>query len=153
MIRPATTADAPAIAAIYNQGIAERQATFETEPRRPGEVEADLLLVAERDGRVLGWAAVSAYSDRGAYAGVGEYAIYVDSGARGQGVGRDLLDALAGAALGAGYHKLVGKLFTTNEASIALARRCGFREVGVHERHGRLDGEWRDVLVVERSLP
>src|SRR6059058_5450576 len=99
VIRPATTADAPAIAAIYNQGIAERQATFETEPRRPGEVEADLLLVAERDGRVLGWAAVSAYSDRGAYAGVGEYAIYVDSGARGQGVGRDLLDALAGAAL------------------------------------------------------
>ena len=152
MIRPATTADAPAVAAIYNQGIADRQATFETEPRRPGDLQADLLLVAERDGRVVGWAAVAAYSDRCVYAGVGEYTIYVDRGARGTGLGRELLEALAGAARDAGYYKLVGKLFTTNAASIALARRCGFREVGVHERHGRLDGEWRDVLVVERSL-
>ena len=152
MIRPATTADALAIAAIYNQGIAERQATFETEPRCPGDLQSDLLLVAERDGRVVGWAAVAAYSDRCVYAGVGEYTIYVDRGARGTGLGRELLEALAGAARDAGYYKLVGKLFTTNAASIALARRCGFREVGVHERHGRLDGEWRDVLVVERSL-
>ena len=152
MIRPATTADAPAVAAIYNQGIADRQATFETEPRRPGDLQADLLLVSERDGRVVGWAAVAAYSDRCVYAGVGEYTIYVDRAARGGGLGRDLLEALAAAARQAGYYKLVGKLFTTNAASIALARRCGFREVGVHERHGRLDGEWRDVLVVERSL-
>ena len=152
MIRPAASADAPAIAAIYNQGIAERQATFETERRRPGDLQSDLLLVAERDGRVVGWAAVAAYSDRCVYAGVGEYTIYVDRGARGTGLGRELLEALAGAARDAGYYKLVGKLFTTNAASIALARRCGFREVGVHERHGRLDGEWRDVLVVERSL-
>ena len=152
MIRPATTADAPAVAAIYNQGIADRQATFETEPRRPGDLQADLLLVSERDGRVVGWAAVAAYSDRCVYAGVGEYTIYVDRAARGAGLGRDLLEALAAAAREAGYYKLVGKLFTTNAASIALARRCGFREVGVHERHGRLDGEWRDVLVVERSL-
>src|SRR5207247_5537733 len=83
VIRPATTADALAIAAIYNQGIAERQATFETEPRCPGDLQSDLLLVAERDGRVVGWAAVAAYSDRCVYAGVGEYTIYVDRGARG----------------------------------------------------------------------
>src|SRR5437762_600654 len=131
----ASSDSAPAVAAIYNQGIADRDATFETEPRRPGDLQADLLLVAERDGRVVGWAAVAAYSDRCVYAGVGEYTIYVDRAARGAGLGRDLLEALAGAARDAGYYKLVGKLFTTNAASIALARRCGFREVGVHERH------------------
>src|SRR5438093_5054781 len=106
VIRPATTADAPAIAAIYNQGIAERQATFETERRRPGDLQSDLLLVAERDRRVVGWAAVAAYSDRCVYAGVGEYTIYVDRGARGAGLGRELLEALAGAARDAGYYKL-----------------------------------------------
>src|SRR5213080_3916979 len=87
VIRPATTADEAAIAAIYNQGIAERQATFETEQRRPGDLSAALLLVVERDGRVAGWAAVSAYSDRCIYAGVGEYTIYVDRAARGAGLG------------------------------------------------------------------
>jgi phosphinothricin acetyltransferase len=152
VIRRATTADEEAIAAIYNQGIAERQSTFETEPRQPGDLSAALVLVAERDGRVVGWAAVSAYSDRCVYAGVGEYTIYLDRAARGAGLGRALLEALADAAQDAGYYKLVGKLFTTNEASIALARRCGFRQVGVHKRHGRLDDDWRDVLVVERSL-
>jgi len=157
MIRAAEPADAPAIARIYNQGIAGRQATFETRPRDVQDVlqwlEAPApLLVAERDGAVAGFARVSAYSDREVYAGVGEYGIYLDADARGGGIGTRLLDALLEAAEAAGYHKLTAKLFTGNQASLALARRCGFREVGVHRHHARLDGEWRDVLVVERLL-
>jgi len=155
-IRPATAADAPAIARIYNHGIAGREATFETRPRSAAEVEGWLagppLLVAERDGEVAGFARITAYSDRPVYAGIGEYGIYVDRSARGTGLGTRLLDALAEAAEAAGYHKLTSKLFTSNRASLALARRCGFHEVGIHRRHARLDGAWRDVLVVERLL-
>ena len=156
-VRPAEPADLQAIAQIYNAGIAGRQATFETRPRSPAELTDWLgrrkpLLVAEHDGAVAGFARVSPYSDREVYAGVGEYGIYVADTARGAGVGTRLLDALAAAAEAAGYHKLTAKLFTSNAASLALARRCGFREVGVHRRHARLDGEWRDVLVVERLL-
>jgi L-amino acid N-acyltransferase YncA len=157
-IRPAARADAPAIARIYNDGIAGRQATFETRPREPGEVArwigpgAPPLLVAERDGDIVGFARVTPYSDRDVYASIGEYGIYVDAVARGAGAGTLLLEALTDAAEAAGYHKLTSKLFTDNRASIALARRCGFREVGVHRNHARLDGEWRDVLVVELLL-
>jgi L-amino acid N-acyltransferase YncA len=157
-IRPATTADAQAIARIYNEGIAGRQATFETRPRTTEEVAAWIgagappLLVADRAGELAGFARVSAYSDREVYAGVGEYGIYLDGSAQGAGLGTLLLDALIDAAEAAGYHKLTSKLFTSNRASIALARRCGFREVGIHRNHAQLDGEWRDVLVVERLL-
>jgi L-amino acid N-acyltransferase YncA len=157
-IRPAADADAAAIARIYNAGIAGRQATFEIRPRTGAEVAdwigpgAPPLLVAERDGEVVGFARVSAYSDREVYAGVGEYGIYVDASAAGAGLGTRLLEALIAAAEAAGYHKLTAKLFTSNQASLALARRCGFREVGIHQNHARLDGEWRDVLVVERLL-
>src|SRR3954471_6720118 len=143
-IRRAVPADAPAIAAIYAQGIAEREATFETEP--PGAeacaawIGGPLTLVAEDAGAVAGWARAFAYSDRCVYDGVGEYTIYLDGAARGRGMGRALLDALVAAAEREGYYKLVGKLMAGNAASIALARGCGFREVGTHERHGRLDG-------------
>jgi phosphinothricin acetyltransferase len=157
-IRVATAADAPAIAAIHAQGIAERSATFDTAPVGAAVVEGWLgrdrepVLVADVEGRVAGWARVIASSERCALSGVGEYTIYLDGPARGRGVGRRLLDALVSAAEAAGYWKLQGRLFTTNTASIALARSAGFREVGVYERHGRLDGRWRDVLVVERLL-
>jgi len=154
--RPAEPRDAPAIAAIYGQGIEEREATFETEPPEADACAAwiggPLTLVAEIDGAVAGFARVFAYSDRCVYDGVGEYTIYLDRAARGRGVGRALLDALIAAAEAEGFYKLVGKLMADNAASIALARRCGFREVGVHVRHGRLDGVWRDVLVVERLI-
>ena len=158
VIRPARPEDAFACAAIYNQGIAERQATFETAPTTPDEFARRIsdpsqpLLVAARDSDVLAWAGVIRSSDRCAYSGVGEYTIYVDGAVRAGGVGTRLLEGLVEAAERAGYWKLIGKLFTTNAASIALARRCGFREVGVHQRHGRLDGQWKDVLIVERSL-
>jgi L-amino acid N-acyltransferase YncA len=159
-VRNAYAADAEAIAAIYNQGIEERQATFQTRPHDPGELELKTeqlggqLLVAELDGRVVGWAGWSAYDDRADYyAGIAECAVYVGRDARGQGVGASLLNGLADEASKFGVHKLVAKIFTTNESSVALFRRCGFREVGTHIRHGQLDGQWKDVLVMERSLP
>jgi L-amino acid N-acyltransferase YncA len=157
-IRAARAADAAAIAAIFEQGIAERQATFETRATPPQEfarrIEAgEMLLVAERDGEVVAWAGLGPYSDpHDYYAGVGEATMYVALGARRSGVGRTLLNALAEEAERRGYWKLVGKIFTSNRPSIELVRGCGFREVGVHRRHGRLDGEWKDVLVVERLL-
>jgi phosphinothricin acetyltransferase len=159
VIRPAGGRDTEAIADIYNEGIATRLATFETEPRTGADVELWLAagdrlptLVAEEDDVVLGWARVLAYSDRPVYAGVGEVSVYVAEHARGRGLGRRLLDALQQRAKELGYWKLVGKLFTANAASAAMVRRCGWREVGMHHRHSRLDGEWRDVLLVERVL-
>ena len=157
-IRAADATDAGAVAAIYNESIAEREATFETAERSAGDAlrwlaaDGEPLLVAEDQERVLGFARVIRSSDRCAYEGVGDYTIYLARDARGRGVGRALLAALVAAAEQAGYWKLIGRLFTSNAASIALARRCGFRQVGVHERHGRLDGEWKDVLVVERLI-
>jgi len=109
--------------------------------------------VAEDDGgRVLGFARVSAYSDRCVYSGVGEHGVYVGRDARGQGLGRRLLDALADESERQGLYKLTSRVFTTNAASLAAHRAAGFAEVGVQRRHGRLDGEWKDCVVVERLL-
>ena len=158
-VRAAEARDAAAIAAIYNQGIEERQATFQTRFHGPDDFlerihdERRPFLVAESDARVIGWAAAVGYSDRAAYySGVGEAMLYVERSARRRGVGSRLLDELATAAERRGLYKLVGKIFTTNTASIALVRARGWHEVGTHRRHGSLDGEWRDVMVVERLL-
>ena len=159
-IRPADASDAAAIAAVYNQGIAERTATFETDPRSAADIDARLrdqlrypTLVADEDGAVLGWAGVSSYRPRACYSGIGEFSIYVDRNARGRGIGRQLLEALEDEARGRGYWKLVARIFPFNEASRRLCRACGFREVGVYEKHGRLDGRWTDVIIVERLIP
>jgi L-amino acid N-acyltransferase YncA len=157
-IRPARAEDADAIARIYRQGIEERAATFQTQAPSAGEIAAEiatgrLMVVAEAGGHVVGWASVGTYDDAHEYySGVGEATLYVDPEARRGGTGRALLIALAEEAERRGYHKLIGKIFTSNEPSIALVKSCGWREVGVHRRHGRLDGEWKDVLVVERML-
>ena len=158
-VRAAGQADAAAIARIYNDGIEERSSTFETAPRSIEDVlewltagERLPVVVAEGDDGVLGWARILAYSTRPAYAGVGEVSVYVDRTARGRGVGRRLLEEIEGRAGRLGYWKLTGKLFPENAASLALVRRCGWREVGLHLRHGRLDGAWRDVLVAERLI-
>jgi L-amino acid N-acyltransferase YncA len=156
-IRPAAPPDARAVARIYNAGIEERQATFETRLRTPQEVVTWIdgafpILVAELDGEVLAFARIGPYSERHVYAGIGEHAVYVDAAARGRGVGRELLEALAVTAAHAGYHKLTSRIFTTNAASIALHESVGFTIVGVQCRHGRLDGEWRDCVLVERLL-
>ena len=156
-IRPAEPPDAPRLAEIFNQGVEDRVATFETRPASQADAEGwiadDVVMVAERDGRLLAWAKASSYADRHRYYdGVREATMYVDRASRRTGIGGPLLDALGRAAQAAGAHKLVGKIFTSNEPSIALVGRLGWREVGVHQRHGVLDGEWKDVLVVERLL-
>jgi L-amino acid N-acyltransferase YncA len=160
VIRRATVADAAAIADIHNQGIAERIATFDTEPRTAADVAAKLvaqgrhpvLVAVDADDRVLGWAGLGDYRPRACYAGIGEFSVYLDRDARGRGLGRALLAALVDAARVLGYWKLVSRVFTFNAASLAMCRACGFREVGVYEKHGRLDGRWLDVVIVERLI-
>ena len=158
--RLATPADALAIAEIYNEGIADRIATFETEPRTPEQLKAQLAdkgdryptVVAERDGRVVAWASASAYRTRPAYAGVAEHSVYVARSARGTGAGRAALEALGRVYAERGFWKIVSRIFPENTASLALHERCGFRVVGVYRRHGKLDGQWRDCVIVERLL-
>jgi L-amino acid N-acyltransferase YncA len=153
--RTATIADVPAITAIYNEGIADRIATFETEPRTAGQVEAWLgrrypvLVVEDGTGTVLAWASTSSYRERACYAGIAEFSVYVGRAHRGKGAGRVALIALKDAAVAAGFWKLLSRVFVENEASRALCRSLGFREVGTYEKHGKLDGVWRDVVVVE----
>jgi L-amino acid N-acyltransferase YncA len=155
-IRRAQARDAARIAEIFNQVLADRVATFETRPATPDDVERwiaeDIVVVAERGKALVGWAKAGPYTDRHYYDGVREATLYVAREARRTGVGQGLLKQLAVEAAGQGAHKLVGKVFSSNDASIALLGRLGWREVGVHRRHGELDGEWKDVLVVERLL-
>jgi len=161
VIRRARPEDAAAIAEIYTQGILERIATFESEPRTPEMMLAWLaehderhpVLVAERAGRVLGWASISSYRPRACYAGVGEFSIYLHRDARGQGIGKVLLDALIDEARRLGYWKLLSRVFPFNTASRRLCAALGFREVGVYEKHAKLDGRWLDVVIVERLIP
>ncbi len=159
-IRHAGPSDAPTIADIYNEGIVDRSATFETQPRTADDILGRLadgerfpMLVAVEDGVVRGWAALSIYRSRPCYAGIAEFSIYLDRAARGRGVGRQLLAALIDAARDRGYWKLVSRVFPFNTASRALCKSCGFREVGIYEKHGCLDGVWLDVVVVERLIP
>jgi L-amino acid N-acyltransferase YncA len=157
-VRPAEPRDLDLIAAIYNEGIDSRQATFETRHRTGSDLAWQLqsarhtIVIAERDGDVVGWAGLAPYSEREAYAGIAELGVYVTAPARRSGIGRELIEDLARAGSDRGMHKLIGKVFSTNEASLALLRGCGFRDVGVHLRHGQIDGTWRDVVVVERLL-
>jgi L-amino acid N-acyltransferase YncA/mannose-6-phosphate isomerase-like protein (cupin superfamily) len=156
-VRAATAADAEAICVIYNAALAERGSTFETEPRSAGDFVHRIedgrfpFLVAAAP-EVIGWAGLGPYSSRACYAGIAECSVYVAADARGRGVGTSLTETLASAAERRGFHKLIGKLFTENTASVRLVERCGFTSVGLHRRHGQLDGEWRNVLVVERLL-
>jgi phosphinothricin acetyltransferase len=158
--RLATPTDAAAITAIYNEGIADRVATFETEPRTPEQLVTQIVdkgdrfptVVVERDGRVVAWASAGAYRSRPAYAGVAEHSVYVARAARGTGAGRAALEALCRAYAERGFWKIVSRIFPENTASLALHERCGFRVVGVYQRHGKLEGEWRDCVIVERLL-
>jgi L-amino acid N-acyltransferase YncA len=152
-----TAGDWPAVSAIYAEGIETRNATFETAVPSWEEWDAahlaDHRLVARESGsepQTLGWAALSAYSDRCAYAGVAEVSVYVAKGARGRGVGSTLLDAVVESSESAGIWTLQAGVFPENLASLKLHRSCGFRVVGIRERIGQLDGEWRDVVLLER---
>ena len=156
--RDATVADAPAIARIYNEGIDDRVATFETRHRTADDVMLWLdgrhpVVVVEGDaGDVIAFAATSTYRPRDCYAGIAEFSVYASRAARGRGAGRMAMEALFAAARGAGFWKLVSRVFIENTASRGLLRSVGFREVGVYERHGQLDGVWRDVVIVEKLL-
>ena len=156
--RAAQPGDAEAIARIYNQGIAERIATFETRPRAAREVRGWLdggypIVVVEEGGNVISFANASAYSPRDCYSGVAEFSVYTAGEARGRGAGALAMEALISAAERAGFWKLTSRVFVENERSRNLLLSLGFREVGVHDKHARLDGVWRDVVVVERLIP
>ena len=155
--RPATPADADSIARIYNEGIEDRVATFETRLRSATDVRAWFdgvhpVVVVEEDGHVVAFASSSTYRPRDCYAGIGEASVYVLREYRGRGAGRIALEALIQAAKEAGFWKLLSRIFPENTASRGLVRQLGFREVGVYEKHGQLDGQWRDVVIVERLI-
>lgn len=156
--RPAAPGDTAPITRIYNAGIEDRIATFETEPRPPEEVRARLetpypAVVVEDGSEVISFAWTSAYSDRECYSGVADFSVYVEREARRRGAGRMAVEALIEALEKAGFHKLTSKVFVENAPSRRLLASLGFREVGVHEKHAKLDGEWRDVVVVELVIP
>ena len=156
--RAATLEDAESIARIYNEGITDRVATFETRLRGAQDVRnwfdgLHPIVVVEEGGEVVAFAATSRYHERECYAGIAEASVYVARAARGRGVGRLALGELIGAAEQAGFWKLLSRVFPENAASRGLIRSMGFREVGVYEKHGKLDGQWRDVVIVERLIP
>jgi phosphinothricin acetyltransferase len=157
--RPARREDAAAITAIYNQGIEDRIATFETEPRTVEQIlpwfddAHAFVAVEDRAGEVVGYAVAHPYSDRCCYQGIGEFSVYIRRDQRGRGVGFIAMTALVDAAREAGLWKLLSRVFPENRASLNLMARCGFKEIGVHEKHGKLDGVWRDCVIVERVLP
>ena len=156
----AQVGDAAAIASIYNEGIEDRIATFETEPRTPQAIAAQLValadrypaMVVEQDARVGGFAWAAEYRPRKAYKAVAEFSVYVARQVRGQGVGRLALSALIREAESRAFTKLVSRIFPENLASRRLCADLGFREVGLYRRHGRLDGRWMDCVIVERLL-
>jgi phosphinothricin acetyltransferase len=156
--RPATATDADAIAAIYNEGISDGMATFETRPRSAEEVRAwfdgvhPIVVVEDDGGAVIAFASTSTYRPRDCYAGIAEFSVYAARSARGRGAGRMAMQALIDASAKAGLWKLVSRVFIENTASRALLRTAGFREVGIYEKHGKLGGTWHDVVIVERLI-
>jgi L-amino acid N-acyltransferase YncA len=154
VVRPMRDEDWPGVGAISLQGIATGNATFETEvptfERWSAAHLAGHRFVAVRGDNVVGWAALAPVSDRCAYAGVAENSVYVAERARGEHLGRRLLEALIEHADATGIWTIQTGIFPENVASVELHLRCGFRVVGTRERLGQLHGRWRDVLMVER---
>lgn len=155
--RAASPDDAPMLAQIYNEGIEDRVGTFETRPRSVDDVrkwfDGHPIVAVEGDGQVIAFASTSSYRSRDCYAGIAEFSVYVARAERGKGAGRVAMQALIEAAAAAGIWKLVSRIFVENTASRSLMASMGFREVGVYESHAKLDGKWRDVVIVERLIP
>lgn len=156
-VRPALGDDCEAIASIYNDGIDDRIATFETRHRTAADIASWLdtrypIVVVTDGGRMIAFASASSYRPRECYDGIAEFSVYVARRDRGRGAGRLAMQGLIEAAGKAGFWKLISRVFTENIASLRLLTSLGFREVGVYEKHGKLDGRWRDVVIVERLL-
>lgn len=159
-VREATLADLPAIQRAYNEGIEDRIATLDLEPKDDIAIGAwfaqhsapYVILVAEERDRFLGWASLNPYSAREAYRGVADLSVYVSRACRGMGVGRVLLEAIELQAVQRGFHKIVLFTFPFNKAGQSLYRGCGFQEVGVFYNHGRVDGGFVDVMAMEKIL-
>ncbi|MFN8061013.1 MAG: arsinothricin resistance N-acetyltransferase ArsN1 family A [Vicinamibacterales bacterium] len=158
VVRAALGTDAAAIAHIYSQGIDDRLGTFETRPRTAEDVRSWFdgphpIVVVEEAGSLVAFASTSSYRpQRACYAGIGEFSVYVERSARGRGLGRAAMVGLIDAVTRAGFWKLLSRVFVENAPSRALLRSLGFREVGTYEKHGKLDGRWRDVVIVERLI-
>ena len=156
-VRSLTDGEAEAVLAIYDEGIATGNATFETVvppwPDWDATHLAEHRFVACTDNQVVGWTALSPVSDRCVYSGVAENSVYVAAQARGCGVGRLLLETLVRGSEEAGIWTLQTGIFPENAASIRVHQSCGFRVVGHRERLGRLEGRWRDTLFLERRSP
>jgi L-amino acid N-acyltransferase YncA len=153
VVRDLRPEDWPQVAAAFADGIRTGNATFETDVPAWEDWDAshlELRLVAELEGAVAGWAALSPVSDRCCYRGVAELSVYVATYAQGRGIGRALLDELIARSEAAGVWTLQAGIFPENEASMALHLACGFRVVGVRERLGEANGVWRDVVMLER---
>jgi phosphinothricin acetyltransferase len=159
-VRAATPADASAIGRIYNQGIEDRVATLETQPRSLAETSAWLaahderyaVLVAEANGRIVGWASLNRFSHRCAHDAVADLSVYVARDQRGRGVGRTLLEALVARARAGRFHKIVLHALDSNHAGKQLYARVGFGTVGVFKEHGAIDGAHVDVIAMEKLL-
>ena len=160
IIKPATLTDWPAIEEIYREGIRTKLATFETEENIPsgetwfaGKVDNLVFKAIDDEGNMLGWVTCSAVSNRCVYAGVAEVSVYVAAAAKGKGVGTALLEHLITTSEEAGIWTLQAGIFANNQASINLHHKVGFRTLGIREKLGKLDDEWRDVAFLERRSP
>lgn len=160
-IRIAVSADIQRITEIYNQGIEDRFATFETRLRNTVEMEEwllnreprySVLVIADEQDYVQGWASVNSYNSRCCYGGVGDLSIYIDREMRGKGLGKLLLGGLMDSAREQGFHKLILNAFDSNEAAKKLYLALGFRHVGTYEKQGVMDGSYVDVTIMEKLL-
>jgi L-amino acid N-acyltransferase YncA len=156
-IRPARPDDAKEIARIYNQGVQDRAATFENAYATPEErylwvvsrPDEYPVLIAEVKHTMMGWASLTPYSPRACYKGIADLSIYIDRSLRGHGVGQELMKAMQNIAREKGYYKLVGRIMADNEPGRKLCQMTGWKEVGVHEKHGKLANAWHDLVLVE----
>ena len=152
-IRDLEPLDWPEVGRIFEDGIRSGNATFELEPpawEAWDAAHSEIRVVAQLDGRLVGWAALTPKSERHCYRGVAESSVYVEEGVQGRGVGRALMDEVIARAEAAGFWTLEAGIFPENKASLRLHLGCGFRLVGVRERLGEANGEFRDVLLLER---
>ena len=155
--RAAIRSDAARIVAIYNQGMEDRVATFETEPRTPEQIlkwfdEGYPVFVSGEKRTIQAYAAAFPYRSRPCYDGVREFSVYVAREGRDRGFGKAALGALIDDAKARGWWKLLSRIFPENQASRRLCAALDFREVGIYEKHGRLDGKWMNTVIVEKLL-